>query len=245
MEIYGEETVQKAEIKVKWNRKTGYVTNVTYKGTPAKIATFGESLVGKEYVTDIDFTYQGSGTLQVTYQGNDDDGSGADVEADTTTAWSCQGVDLLLPICARSWWDDDLSTVDDATMRDVIQKWYTRTPDGRVGDPAKVKKLLDKGTTEYYVSQLMITKTEVTMPNILTVDFANVNRAVNLSDIAGLPLEISSEISNLPKWNAGQKQFLKRQPTIETLENDKYRVSHSWLWNPEWSKVIYGGDGNP
>jgi len=243
MEIYGDSTVQTTEIKTRWNHKTGYVTNVVYKGTPTAVTTFAENLVGAAYVTDIDLTTKGLGQVTVTYQGDNDLG-GNDIAQDETTQWTLQGVDLLLPLNARRYWDDDLSTVDDADVREAIQKWYSRVVHAAQPDVQKIVDLLDKGTTEYYVNQLLVSKTEVATGDGVDIDFEKVNRACSIGDIEGLPATIKTAMETMPEYT-GDKQFLKRQPSLETLENGKYRVTHSWLWDVEWSNVIYDGNGVP
>jgi len=126
-----------------------------------------------------------------------------------------------------------------------------------VGEPdTTYARLLLRGVGEFVRSTAILRAT--TIVNARTVAKATwngVDRAWALTGAGGAPnppgtgsAGIVGVISDMPDYETGKLQWLKRAPQVRSLDRGRFQIVQEWWFSKRWSYVLYDGDneaGNP
>lgn len=120
-----------------------------------------------------------------------------------------------------------------------------------VADPATTyAKLLLRGVGEFVRSTAILRST--TVVNARTAakgSWTGVDRAWSLTGGGGAPNPpgtgssgIIGSVSDMPDYESGMKQWLKRAPQIRSLDRGRFQIVQEWWFAKRWSYVLYEGD---
>jgi hypothetical protein len=238
-----------------WASETGEYLTYTYAGPVDKIETAYTTAKGSGSWDRVEKRIDGGkGTLVCTVTADSFSG-GWPVDPDPV--WEVVGQDLFRDL--RSFGGGTAAGVafnaagdqeDLEAIRRAIERAEWVGP-LMVGEPdSTYAKLLLRGVGEFVRSTAILRAT--TVVNARTAAKATwdgVDRAWPLSGGAGSPnppgsgsAGIVGVISDMPDYESGKKQWLKRAPQVRSLDRGRFQIVQEWWFSNRWSYALYEGD---
>ena len=235
-----------------WTREKGPGSRETWEGPADKAEIFYADRLNSNTIDDMDIDIEhGKGTVTITTSEATINGGTVNTLA-LNAVWELVGTELEKDIMQHSTFSEyDSGSVAGQTILQQVRSEYEKanyefTPID--GVPTTLWKLLQLGRSNYVRSVPVLRRTiGVSRRASTALSWGGIDTAWALSGETyspSPPTEIIGVISDMPEYQGGKSQWLKRAPQLRQVGRHDYSEVQEWWFAREWSQTFYGGN-NP